>query len=85
MISKCANPACAAELRYLRNGKLFVFDKHTKSPASGPYSVTGRVHEFFWLCETCISKLTMHYDQSLHVPVVIALPSLVYGEVKVIA
>ncbi len=48
MVSKCANPNCERELRYLRDGRVFVFEV---------MAATGeKRHEYFWLCGEC-SKL----------------------------
>jgi hypothetical protein len=65
MISKCANPACSARFLYLHEGKLFRFERESKE---GPelllgFDPTFRKHsrsvEFYWLCETCASTMTL--------------------------
>ena len=48
MLSKCAHPACFAQFRYLRQGKVF----KVRMPAPGDQSGEHRV-EYFWLCENC--------------------------------
>jgi hypothetical protein len=54
LLSKCANPACTARFRYLRQGKIFnievtlALDKRQSGP--------GKV-EHFWLCEECAQTL----------------------------
>ena len=44
MVSQCANPDCARELRYLRDGRVYLFVLSTK---------TGKRLEYFWLCGEC--------------------------------
>src|SRR5947209_14400478 len=36
MLSKCANPACSAQFRYLHDGKVFRVDLEERSPARTP-------------------------------------------------
>lgn len=47
MVTKCANPPCAARLRYLSEGKLFRLE------------VEPGKHEYFWLCADCASTLIL--------------------------
>ena len=58
MLSKCANPACFARFRYLRQGKIFKIERHT-SPSEGRRKAGGRGIEHFWLCESCEKVLTV--------------------------
>ena len=44
MVSKCANPSCSVQLRYLREGRLF----ETRARVGDKCSV-----EYFWLCDDC--------------------------------
>ena len=56
MLSKCANPGCAASFLYLHEGKLFRLDSSTEILVRIPVSeVTrpSRRFEFFWLCDQC--------------------------------
>ena len=48
MLSKCAHPACFAQFRYLREGRIF----KVQMPATGPNYKTHRI-EHFWLCVEC--------------------------------
>lgn len=62
MLSKCANPACAAPFTYLRDGRLYQIDI-----APGPQPVTAakpphRV-EYFWLCGQCASSMTLAFQR----------------------
>lgn len=60
MVSKCANPECSAQFRYLHQGQLFQRD--TLPLDQGDPS--GRRHvEFFWLCEECSTKMTLVYSK----------------------
>jgi hypothetical protein len=49
MVTKCANPECSSQFRYLHLGKLFMIE-------SG-----GAEHklDYYWLCEKCCSTLTI--------------------------
>ena len=61
MLDHCANPKCAKPLRYLREGRIFVFD----SLSSGPDGNAKRAHrlEHFWLCGTCSKTLFLEKTQ----------------------
>lgn len=55
MVSRCANPACDARFKYLREGRLFQFpgaNPATRISASG-------VIEFWWLCPRCCLSMTL--------------------------
>ncbi len=62
MLSKCANPDCAAPFIYLRDGKLFQINT-----AVGPQLVSeGRPPqhmEYFWLCGQCAGNMTLAYQR----------------------
>jgi hypothetical protein len=71
MISKCANPSCAARFLYLHEGKLFRFQRHTAAegllgtnPAPPKFSNTV---EFFWLCPHCAESMTLIYCKGVGV------------------
>ena len=62
MLSKCANPNCAAPFLYLHSGKLFRVERRGPVPQvepsmSDPKPV--RSIEYYWLCETCAGRLTL--------------------------
>lgn len=87
MLSKCANPACSAQLRYLKDGKIFRVEPRTSpaaisylpqgaSPARGPeLQVLSRNpslnREYFWLCSECARSLTI----AVHDQRVILMPA----------
>jgi hypothetical protein len=48
MVNHCANPNCGKPLRYLREGRIFVFETQNND---GEGSV--RRMEHFWLCGAC--------------------------------
>ena len=65
MVSKCANPGCAASFRYFHKGQLFRFEK---LPASDQIDDNGmkksvRRLEFYWLCEDCARKMTLAFER----------------------
>jgi hypothetical protein len=57
MLAKCANPSCSVPFRYLENGTLFRVE-------TDPWcSSDGRFREYFWLCRTCSTTLTLRLDE----------------------
>jgi len=57
MVDKCANSKCPQELRYLRDGKLFVFEVGGGRSVYG-HALTRRL-EHFWLCSACATRFTL--------------------------
>lgn len=51
MIGQCANPECGRELRYLRSGKIYLFEVSAKTG--------GRRREHFWLCGECSDRMAL--------------------------
>src|SRR5260370_20847448 len=51
MVSQCAKPDCRRELRYLRDGKIYIF---AMSTGNG-----GKSLEHFWLCGECSKSMTL--------------------------
>lgn len=84
MITQCANPACAAALHYLFDGRLFQFEVRShdvdgKSKASSRKLVRRIAH--FWLCGRCSSTLSLTFDLSRGVTVVPLVPVSLTREV----
>jgi hypothetical protein len=79
VISKCANPECAAVFRYMHEGKLFEFEVRSLPKASGKTAdvtldrETSRQVECFWLCDACASTRTLIFEPHRHQVVVIPL------------
>lgn len=48
----CANRQCAAELKYLRGGRLFLMERESKHDI-GHSRKSVSMRRYFWLCETC--------------------------------
>lgn len=66
MLQKCANPACSIPFLSLREGKLFLAETpetHTHLTLNGG-SRKLRKREHFWLCSTCSTQFTLHFDIS---------------------
>lgn len=60
MLSKCANPACSADFRYLHQGMLFL--RESCSPEDRPASVSNKKNasiEYYWLCDQCARNFTL--------------------------
>ena len=80
MITKCANPACGALFRYLREGKLFLVEPPPSSidraqflpPAEAEFKTRVPRSEYFWLCERCARSMTIAPDQN-GLPVLVVL------------
>lgn len=58
MLSKCANPECSEQFRFLHQGKLFLIiptpDVRAFADDSLPF-----LYERFWLCDSCSKKMTL--------------------------
>jgi hypothetical protein len=74
MVSKCANPGCAATFLYFHKGKLF----RVEAPADQTLEETGyenavkkpaRRLEFFWLCDKCAAKMTLGFERGVGIAV----------------
>jgi hypothetical protein len=82
MLSKCANPECTALFQYLRDGKLFQIDTSAGNPqGAGPQLVNEpkpphRV-EYFWLCGSCSSNMTLAFQRGKGVVMVPLSPATV--------
>jgi len=61
MLTKCANPACNATFRYLRDGRVFKIERRAdRSP-----HLAGKkppMVEHYWLCEGCAAQMTLGVD-----------------------
>jgi hypothetical protein len=58
VVSKCANPDCSEEFRYLHQGKLFLLNP-TPDVQAATAGGHASMYERFWLCERCCKKLTL--------------------------
>jgi hypothetical protein len=61
MLSKCANPECSEQFRYLLQGKLF----HLTPTPEVEQIIQGSfpsLYERFWLCERCSKEMTVIWD-----------------------
>lgn len=58
MVSKCANPECSEQFRFLHQGKLFLL---TPTPNLQTYGGDPLpfLYERFWLCDSCSKKMTL--------------------------
>lgn len=72
MVSRCANPSCQTQFKYLHEGRLFQF------ASSGTQIGIHKNHlnfVFWWLCPRCCSSMTLVQHGSAGVRLV-ALPDL---------
>ena len=72
MVSKCANPGCIADFRYLHEGKLFHVEVDTAIaifPPATHLKKPARRTEFFWLCDECATKVTLTVQKGIGVTV----------------
>jgi len=67
MVEKCANTACSASFRRLREGRVFVMEVDTDSTG-----VDRRVRlvRYFWLCNSCCRTMTVVAKKSEGIEVV---------------
>jgi hypothetical protein len=68
MLYKCANAACSAPFRRLREGKLFqveteYFAGHPGTPTTLRRVRSCRRVEHYWLCDACSPYVTLTFDQ----------------------
>ena len=61
MLSKCANPGCSNQFRYLHQGKIFVLTPIPELEEAG-LCVLQSFHERFWLCECCCKEMKIVWD-----------------------
>jgi hypothetical protein len=68
MLDKCANPACSATFRRLRDGRVFVTEVQAdyQSSASG----RARQRQYSWLCNSCYRTMTVIAEKGKRVQVV---------------
>jgi hypothetical protein len=59
MLSKCANPVCGAQFRYLNIGKVFAAEYRPASEAGSEFVQVQRNLRCFWLCPTCSQLMTV--------------------------
>jgi hypothetical protein len=57
----CANRECAAELKYLRGGRLFLMERESRTPGgamqhAGQEKKAVSMRRYFWLCENCAQQ-----------------------------
>jgi hypothetical protein len=75
MLAKCANPACSVRFRYFHEGRLFIFEPKPDAPMRGPpadpdYVGRSPSPQYFWLCPSCSSAMTVQPDGDHGVTVV---------------
>jgi len=58
VLSKCANPGCSEQFRFLHQGKLFLIIPTPDLQASADDSLPF-LYERFWLCDSCSKKMTL--------------------------
>lgn len=57
MLDKCANPACSATFRSLRDGRVFVTEVEADYWSSA--NNRARQRQYFWLCNSCCRTMTV--------------------------
>lgn len=73
MLSKCANPECSNQFRYLHQGKIFVLTPIPELEQAGLCALQS-FHERFWLCDCCCQEMKIVWDGIG--PKLIRLPAL---------
>jgi hypothetical protein len=68
MLYKCANEACSAPFRRLREGKLFQVETEYFTPANSLEPLQRRQRpwrrvEHYWLCDACCAHITLTFDR----------------------
>jgi hypothetical protein len=64
MVTKCANPSCANQFHYLRDGRLFIVEMEESAGLQmvGDSKKPRRI-EHYWLCDECAPNLTLAVDR----------------------
>jgi len=78
MVAKCLNPACSANFRTLRDGRLFV-----KELDDGYHEDGGEHHHrlgYFWLCGSCCRSMSVIAEKGKGVRAVPSRPQPPRGE-----
>ena len=61
MLSKCANPECSEQFRYLHQGRLFCLAPTPEVAATSQGSLE-LLYERFWLCDRCCKEMKVTWD-----------------------
>lgn len=61
VLSKCANPECSEQFRYLHEGKVFCLIP-TPEVAATSYGSLEFLYERFWLCDRCAKEMKVIWD-----------------------
>jgi hypothetical protein len=69
VLSKCANPECSQQFRYLHQGKLFCLTP-TPDVAKIDHGANPALYERFWLCDLCSKSMTLAWAGT-HIKVVL--------------
>jgi hypothetical protein len=85
VLSKCANPECSEQFRFLHEGKIFhltpTLEVQEMSEDAFP-----SLYERFWLCDRCSTKMTLIWAGT-HAKLVplpaapVAMPAVLAGKV----
>ncbi len=70
MVEKCANPACSAIFRRLRDGRLFVKEIQVQVDSPSDGKELSRQLRYFWLCNSCCRTMTVTTEKGTGVRVV---------------
>ena len=68
VLSKCANPECHEQFRYLHQGKLFCLTPTPDVAKVADGAIPG-LYERFWLCDLCSKTMTLAWAGA-HIKVV---------------
>jgi hypothetical protein len=71
MVSKCANPACAASFRYFHDGQLFRLETPLATDQTDDNDMKRSVRrlEFYWLCDGCARRMTLAFEKGVGVSI----------------
>lgn len=61
MLSKCANPDCLEQFRYLHQGRLFCLTPTPEVQATS-YGSREFLYQRFWLCDRCAKRMKVVWD-----------------------
>lgn len=69
MVHQCANPGCGKPLRYLHEGRIFVFDLPDPNVPVPAHGRRARRLQSFWLCGRCSEVMVLEQTAEMQVRV----------------
>ena len=79
MLSRCLNPNCGAQFRYLGEGRVFTIEQVHSAPGTAEPQ---RSAESYWLCGTCSSRVKVIVENGRVMTFPIDVPSMLVRKTR---